>query len=136
MFRTISTGSPLIALHPLSGTDFVADSDQKFDEQDLPSLDEFGARLDKATPKPPAPGENGAALGQGMKIASEMIAAFLVGGALGYGADKLFESGPWGLIIGFGIGFAAGARTAYKSMLRMDAEAASQDADEIKKDDA
>ncbi len=95
------------------------------DNDDLPSLDEFGAKLDEAHRNAlPEQATNGAALGAGLKIASEMLAAFLVGGALGHGADRLFGTKPWGLLVGFGIGFAAGVLNANRAMKKMDADVA------------
>ncbi len=47
-------------------------------------------------------------LGKGIQYASEFSAAVLIGAALGYGADKLFKSSPWGLLVGLILGFAAG----------------------------
>ncbi|MEZ6023251.1 MAG: AtpZ/AtpI family protein [Hyphomonadaceae bacterium] len=35
-------------------------------------------------------------------------AAIIVGALLGYGADYFLHTSPWGLMIGFGLGFAAG----------------------------
>ena len=50
--------------------------------------------------------KDGSNLGKGIQYASEFSAAVLIGAALGYGADKLFNSSPWGLLIGLSFGFA------------------------------
>ncbi|WP_409433410.1 AtpZ/AtpI family protein [Litorimonas sp. RW-G-Af-16] len=47
-------------------------------------------------------------LGKGIRYAGEFSAAILVGVALGYFADKLLGSSPWGLLLGLIFGFAAG----------------------------
>ena len=39
--------------------------------------------------------------------AFEAIGAVLVGGGFGYWADRTWDSGPWGLLIGLALGFAA-----------------------------
>lgn len=43
-----------------------------------------------------------------MRFGGEFGAAIIVGALLGYGADQLLHSDPWGLLVGFGLGFAAG----------------------------
>ena len=92
-------------------------------EDDLPSIDAFDERLKKAKPlsaREKLETTNGKAMGEGMKVASEMLAALLVGGALGYGFDKLVGTTPWGLIVGIFIGFAAGMRNAWHASVKMD----------------
>jgi ATP synthase protein I len=44
----------------------------------------------------------------GLRMASEFASAILVGGLLGYAIDFLAKSSPWALLIGLGLGFAAG----------------------------
>ena len=43
-----------------------------------------------------------------MRFGGEFGAAIIVGGLLGFGADHFLHTDPWGLVIGFGVGFAAG----------------------------
>lgn len=43
-----------------------------------------------------------------LRFGGEFGAAIIVGGLIGYGADYFLHSDPWGLVIGFGLGFAAG----------------------------
>lgn len=38
----------------------------------------------------------------------EFIVAVLLFGAIGYGLDRWLETSPWCMIVGFGLGFAAG----------------------------
>lgn len=68
------------------------------------------ARVDAArarhAPKGAAEGSNPASLA--MRFGGEFGAAVLVGAGLGYGVDYWAGSGPWGLIIGLSVGFAAG----------------------------
>ena len=57
-----------------------------------------------------------AGLGQAVRIGTEMLATLIVGGGLGWGADTyLFNSGPWGLVIGLVIGVMAGIRNAMRT---------------------
>jgi ATP synthase protein I len=43
-----------------------------------------------------------------LRFGGEFGAAVLVGALLGYGADVLLHSSPWGLLIGIGLGFVTG----------------------------
>ncbi|MEQ1709693.1 MAG: AtpZ/AtpI family protein [Terricaulis sp.] len=42
------------------------------------------------------------------RFGGEFGAAIIVGALLGYGADTFLHTGPWGLVIGLVVGFAAG----------------------------
>lgn len=56
-----------------------------------------------------------AGLGQAVRIGTELLAALIVGGGLGWAADTyLFESWPWGMVIGLAIGVVAGIRNAMR----------------------
>lgn len=48
------------------------------------------------------------AAGLALRFGGEFGAAIIVGALLGFGADYFLHSSPWGLVIGFGLGFAAG----------------------------
>ena len=57
-----------------------------------------------------------AGLGQAVRIGTEMLAALIVGGGLGWAADTyLFSSGPWGMVVGLIVGAAAGIRNAMRA---------------------
>lgn len=43
-----------------------------------------------------------------------MIIAMLLGGGAGYAADHYFSTPPWGLLVGFLLGMAAGFRELYQ----------------------
>lgn len=47
-------------------------------------------------------------IGRGYRLASEFVAAILVGAALGWGIDTIFNTRPWGLVLLLLLGFAAG----------------------------
>jgi ATP synthase protein I len=56
-----------------------------------------------------------AGLGQAVRIGTELLAALIVGGGLGWLADTyLFSTQPWGLVVGLVLGAAAGIRNAYR----------------------
>jgi ATP synthase protein I len=43
-----------------------------------------------------------------LRFGGEFGAAIIVGALLGVGADYFLHTGPWGLVIGLGLGFVAG----------------------------
>lgn len=60
-----------------------------------------------------------AGLGQAVRVGTEMLAALIVGGGLGWVVDTyLFDSGPWGLVVGLVLGAVAGIRNAYRAAQR------------------
>jgi len=108
-----------------------------------PSLEEFADRLDAARSarrgaRGPDGGTGGAGtsasagLGTGFRIATELVAALVVGIVLGAGFDVVFATSPWGFVCGFFIGVAAGLNNTRRAMNRMNqaaAEAARKDED-------
>ena len=76
-------------------------------------LARLGERLDQArSEQSRGPGNGGApppsGLGVGFRIGIELLASLLVGLALGWVADRFLGTRPWGLVLGFFIGAAAG----------------------------
>jgi ATP synthase protein I len=60
-----------------------------------------------------------AGLGQAVRIGTELLAALIVGGGLGWATDTyLLGSTPWGMVIGLVLGVTAGIRNAYRSAMR------------------
>jgi ATP synthase protein I len=60
-----------------------------------------------------------AGLGQAVRIGTELLAALIVGGGLGWAADTyLFASAPWGVVIGLILGVTAGIRNAMRAAER------------------
>jgi len=80
-------------------------ADRKPPEDDLRNLRRRidAARGEGASTSPP---QSPASLA--LRFGGEFGAAIIVGALLGYGADYFLHSSPWGLVIGFGLGFAAG----------------------------
>ena len=57
-----------------------------------------------------------AGLGQAVRIGTELLAALIVGGGLGWAVDGyILDSGPWGLVVGLILGAVAGIRNAYRT---------------------
>ncbi len=63
-------------------------------------------------------------LGRAYRLAAEFVAAILVGLGLGWGADQLFGTSPWGMIILLLLGFAAGVLNVVRAAAEMNAEQA------------
>ncbi len=94
-------------------------------------LDEFSKRLDAARGERQEGGpeedhaerrSDGADIGRGLQIASELLAAFLVGLGAGWGVDQIFDTAPWGMLGGVGVGFAAGVLNVHRAMAKLDEE--------------
>ena len=96
-------------------------------QQEPPSLDEFSKRLDAArgveASKDKPKSSDGAELGRGLRVASELLAALLVAGGIGWGLDYVLGTKPWLLIVGVMLGFAAGLINVSRSMAEMDKDA-------------
>ncbi len=68
--------------------------------------------------KPPKIGEQkGEATGKALRAASDLVAALLVGGFLGYWVDKWLHTLPLFLIIFFFLGFGAGFLNIYRAQM-------------------
>jgi ATP synthase protein I len=76
-------------------------------------LHRLGERLDRVRPEaPPAqappPATDSSALARGFRLSSELVAAVLVGAAIGWLIDRWLGISPWGMIVFLLLGFAAG----------------------------
>ena len=73
------------------------------------ALSDLRRRVDAArgtAPQNSPPPQSPASLA--LRFGGEFGAAIIVGALLGYGADNLLHTTPWGLVIGMGLGFVAG----------------------------
>lgn len=71
------------------------------------------ATTDSHVPPPSDPFYAG--LGQAVRIGTELLAALIVGGGLGWLIDTyLLSSTPWGIVVGLVLGAIAGVRNAYQ----------------------
>ena len=60
-----------------------------------------------------------AGLGQAIRIGTELLAALIVGGGLGWTIDTyLLDTGPWVMVVGLMLGALAGVRNAYRMAQR------------------
>lgn len=60
----------------------------------------------------------------GLRMASELVAAVLVGGLIGYGLDHWLGTTPWLFMVMFLIGFAAGVRNVMRGYAQVQADVA------------
>ncbi len=76
-------------------------------------LDRLKDRLDQTkSPEPPVADKETSSvqkanIGQALRLGSEFVAGIVVGAALGFGFDSVFDTSPWGFIAFFLLGFAA-----------------------------
>jgi ATP synthase protein I len=101
------------------------------DESDQPATGDLAARIARAKAERPAAklradvestGFSGA--NRAYRLASEFVAAIVVGAAVGYGIDAVFGTRPWAMIILLLLGFAAGVLNVARSAAAMNAAAA------------
>jgi ATP synthase protein I len=87
-------------------------------------LARLGERLDRARADENRGRSGGSApppsgLGAGFRIGIELVASLVVGLALGWVFDHFLGTRPWGLIVFFFIGAAAGMINAFRAAQRM-----------------
>lgn len=84
----------------------MADPDPSSEAERLDALRRKVAEAQaKRAPKKEEAPQSAASLA--LRIGGEFGAAILVGAGIGYGADFLLKTQPWGLVIGLCLGFAA-----------------------------
>ena len=64
-------------------------------------------------------------MARGLRIGSEFVAAILVGTGIGYLIDLGLGTSPWGMLILFMVGFAAGIRNVIRVVTEMNSAAPS-----------
>jgi ATP synthase protein I len=64
----------------------------------------------------------GRGMAYGLRMSSELVAAILVGGLIGYALDRLIGTTPWLFLVFFMLGFAAGILNVTRAFQRMQDE--------------
>ncbi|HTJ58596.1 MAG TPA: AtpZ/AtpI family protein [Devosiaceae bacterium] len=86
------------------------------------------ARAKAARPQPIAQpvdvGPGVSAANRAFRLASEFVAAIIVGAGIGYGIDALFGTRPWAMVILLLLGFAAGVVNVVRSSAELNAATA------------
>jgi len=101
------------------------------DDPDMRRLAEIEERLRKARGKRgevrqvEAPNSK---LGIAFRLVTELMAALIVGGAIGWGLDRLFGTGPFLFIVMFMVGIAAGIFNVVRSAQQLNRDQAAKDA--------
>ena len=72
-------------------------------------------------------------LGIAFRLVTELLAAVIVGGALGWGLDRIFGTGPLLLIVMFMVGAAAGIFNVVRAAQQLNRDQAAKDADGAKR---
>ena len=67
----------------------------------------------------------------GLRLGVEMLVATMIGTLVGYGLDKLFNTGPWLLILFLLFGGAAGCLNVYRAAMVAQREEESNGEDEV-----
>ena len=80
----------------------MADSDPNDPLSDMRRRVDAESKKAKASAPPDSPAS------LAVRFGGEFGAAILVGALLGFGADALLHTRPWGLMIGLGLGFVTG----------------------------
>lgn len=82
-------------------------------------IDEARSRAGQGGPARRGDITSGGALGFGLRVGIELIAALCVGLGLGWLADRYIGTRPWGLIAGFFLGSAAGVVNVFRAVQGM-----------------
>ncbi len=108
----------------------MADKDQTSyeDANDKDRLDRLGQKIAKARGEEQQNGpEAHSTLGKGWRLATELVAAPLLAGAMGLGLDRWIGTLPLFLLIGIAIGFAAGMLNVRRAMKEMEPDTGDDD---------
>ncbi len=76
-------------------------------------LDHQRASRERAAPVEEEPAAR--RYGTALRMGADFVAGVIVGGAIGWGVDRLFGISPWGLIVFVLLGFAAGILTVLRT---------------------
>jgi len=92
-------------------------------DEPLPSLDGLQRKIDQTRPEsdktPPSDTPPGA-LGNAMRLGTDLLAGVGVGGVLGYFLDRWLGTSPVCFIVFFFLGFAAGVRNILRNSDKID----------------
>ena len=84
---------------------------------------------------PPEPQARGAALGQALRLSTELIAGVAVGGFIAWALDRFFGSAPFLMVVFLLLGATAGILNVVKTAKAMQAAAAKPPAGNVVDDD-
>jgi ATP synthase protein I len=70
----------------------------------------------RGAPEEPEPQKGVSAMGRAMRLSTELLAGLFVGCLIGLGLDRWLGVSPLFLLIGIGVGFAAGVLNVARAM--------------------
>jgi len=73
-------------------------------------------------------------LGIAFRLVTELMAGVIVGGAIGWGLDRILGTGPFLLIVMFMVGVAAGIFNVVRTAQQMNRDQAAKDAESSKRE--
>ena len=121
-----------------SGVDNLTPEERKGFEDRLSKLD---AKLDDVQQRRQTAAEahedkvmRSRGMAMGLRMSSELVAAIVVGGVIGWALDKWFETSPLLFLVFFMLGLAAGMLNVMRAFNRMQAEIAKQTGGDIGQD--
>jgi ATP synthase protein I len=85
-------------------------------------------RVRTAPPAASAAAQHGTAVSGAYRIIAELFGGVLVGLGIGFGADMLLDTAPWGILGGVLLGFALAVYMARRTANRLMAQAAAEQA--------
>ncbi len=92
-------------------------------------LDDVGARLNKMSPQREKALQNGAAvgtkrqsIGRALRLGTDLVAGVAVGGLIGFWLDRWFDTAPFGFILFFLLGTAAGFLNVFRTARQIQEE--------------
>ncbi len=88
-------------------------------------LDALEGKLAKAKGRRPSPEEQegrGKAMGQALRLATELVAGVAVGGFIGWALDQLFDTAPFLMVVFLFVGAAAGIMNVVRTAKAMQGE--------------
>lgn len=80
-----------------------------------PSLESLNKQLDALKKTQVNEDVKLAPSGEAARAAIDFASACAVGVLLGYGADRYFDSSPWGIVVGLGVGLVTGVYLMFKA---------------------
>ncbi len=121
-----------------SGVDNLTPEERKAFEDRLSKLD---AKLDDVQLRRKSQAEaqedkvmRARGMSYGLRMSSELVAAIVVGGLIGYGLDQWLQTSPWLFLVFFMLGFAAGMLNVMRAFNKMQAEIAEKTKGDIGQD--
>ncbi|ODR97844.1 hypothetical protein AUC69_01685 [Methyloceanibacter superfactus] len=90
--------------------------------QRLDALEGKLAAKNRRTPPPEDQQGRGKAMGQALRLSTELVAGVVIGGGIGWVLDRLFGTAPFGMVVFLVLGAAAGIMNVMRTAKSMQGE--------------